>query len=293
MAGVGNPVVLIVLSWTLGSLVILLCVTRVWARIMVIDKASWDDIFMTLAGIFAIACSILVTVAVHYGLGKRIDTISDPYSKQMAVKYTIIAPTVSIVSSTLSKVSILIFLTRLMGVSATRRHFACLWTLGAILVIGNLIAIVILLRFCVPIEKQWRPEIEGSCINPKIHAAGATIAKVYCMHAYNLGDHHDITWSWASIAVWYICEMDVIIIVGTIPTLWPVLKTFVKGNGGSSDNSGPYQNVSGTAEGTAEGTEAFRLSDMKGGKRAGPATRVLRDIDNMHTPRAWDDNGEA
>ncbi|KAI1646943.1 uncharacterized protein F4817DRAFT_316346 [Daldinia loculata] len=289
MAENGNSAILIALAWGLGSLVIILCATRLWARKMVIDRASWDDIFMTLAGIFAILCSVFVTIAAHYGLGRHIDTITDPYHRQMAIKYTIIAPSFSIVSSTLSKISILIFLTRLIGVTATRLHLACIWTLGAILVIANFIAIVILLRFCIPIEKQWMPEVKGSCISPETHAAGATIAKIYFMRVHNLGDHNDITWSWGSITIWYLCEMHVIIIVGTIPTLWPVLKGFVKKKGGNSESSGSYQNASGTTE----GTEALRLSDVKGGRKAGPATRVLRDIDDMRTVRSWDDNGEA
>ncbi|KAI1483794.1 hypothetical protein F4774DRAFT_425486 [Daldinia eschscholtzii] len=255
MAEINRQAALIGLSWGLGTLVIIFSGARLWARTMIKAQASWDDIFMTLAAIFAILCSVFVTIAAHYGLGKRIDTITDPYYREEAIKYTVIAPTVSIVSSTLSKISILIFLTRLMGIAATRRHLICLWTLGAILFILNLLAIIIILRFCSPIEKQWKPQTEGRCMSPAVNfytgvipsaytafmdivlaifpsliiaklninrkmkiglsclmggsifAAGATIVKIYFMHADNLGDHHDITRSWANISILYICEV--------------------------------------------------------------------------------------
>ncbi|KAI1654255.1 hypothetical protein F4813DRAFT_392759 [Daldinia decipiens] len=337
MATYSNSPILIALAWGLGSLVIVFCAARLWIRKVIIDRASWDDIFMTLAAIFAIICSAFVTTAVHYGLGRHIENITDPYSRQMAIKYTILAPSFSLVSATLSKISILIFLTRLIGVAATRLHLACLWTLGGILVIANFIAIVVLLRFCIPIEKQWNPGVKGSCISPVLHsysgiipsaytafmdivlavfpsiiitqlnisrkmkislcclmggsifATGATIAKIYFMRTKNLGNHNDITWTWSSIAIWYLCEMHVIIIAGNIPTLWPVLKGFIKKKGGNSGSSGSYLNASGNTE----RSEAVRLSDMNGTKKAGPATRVLRDIDDMLTVRALDDNGEA
>ncbi|KAI1378728.1 hypothetical protein F4677DRAFT_443216 [Hypoxylon crocopeplum] len=318
-------------SWVLGTLVVIVCTARICGRAFVIHQTGWDDFFMVLGALSALVCSSLVTVGVSHGLGRHQDQITDPNDLREAIKYTIIAPVMSIISSSSSKISIMIFLIRLMGMTAKKWHLYFLWGLSAILVALNIFAIVLIIRFCDPPARQWDKSLPGTCIDPKLQlyggaiqsaynalldiivaafpalfitklnitrkmkvglcflmsgsvfAAAATIMKVYLIK--DLDKHSDITWFWAPITLWYTAEMDVIIIVGTIPALWPLLKYFRKRNGGSGSGSGygPYKNAVGNPE-HVQGSEAYQLSNSKNSKlRHGPITRALQEVDDLRT----------
>ncbi|RWA09267.1 hypothetical protein EKO27_g5828 [Xylaria grammica] len=278
MAETDYVTTLYVVSWALGSIVIVITVARILGRTLVTKQTGWDDFFMILGSLSAIVCSSLVTVGVTYGIGRHRDDIKNPSDLSEAIKYTIVSPAFSIVSSTSSKISILIFLVRLMGVTAKRWHLIFLWGLCAVLIILNVIAIVVIVRFCDPPHKQWQPWVPGTCIDPQIHAAGATIVKVYLLK--DLDKHADITWYWAPITLWYTAEMDVIIIVGTIPTLWPLVR-FIRRKNIQSHDQDIYNAI--TSDVSCErGSEGIQLG--------GSATRVLQEVDSMETLGTW--NGE-
>ncbi|GAW12980.1 hypothetical protein ANO14919_023560 [Xylariales sp. No.14919] len=168
MAETDYVTTLYVVSWVLGSIVIVITVARILGRTLVTKQTGWDDFFMILGSLSAIVCSSLVTVGVTYGIGRHRDDIKNPSDLSEAIKYTIVSPAFSIVSSTSSKISILIFLVRLMGVTAKRWHLIFLWGLCAVLIILNVIAIVVIVRFCDPPHKQWQPWVPGTCIDPQI-----------------------------------------------------------------------------------------------------------------------------
>ncbi|KAI0536333.1 hypothetical protein GGR58DRAFT_475676 [Xylaria digitata] len=157
-----------VVSWVLTSLVIVITFARILGRTLVTKQTGWDDFFMLLGSVSALICSSLVTVGVSYGIGRHQAEIKNPNDLSEAIKYTILAPGFSIVSSTSSKISILIFLVRLMGVAAKRWHLFFLWGLCAVLIVLNVIAIIFIVRFCDPPQKQWQPWVPGTCINPQV-----------------------------------------------------------------------------------------------------------------------------
>ncbi|KAI1126303.1 hypothetical protein F5Y10DRAFT_244974 [Nemania abortiva] len=315
-----------VVSWVLGSLVIIVTAARIIGRTLIMKQTGWDDFFLIIGSLSALVCSSLVTVGAAHGLGKHQADIKDPYDLSEAIKYTILAPTISIISSTCSKISILIFLVRLTGLSAKRWHLCFLWGACAILIILNILAIVVIILFCDPPQKQWKPWLPGTCLEPQVQqyigfiqsaynalvdvivaifpvlfitklniaprmkiglsilmggsifAAGATIVKIYLLK--DLDKHADVTWYWAPISLWYTAEMDVIIIVGTIPTLWPLVRLIRRKNTHSHDHV-IYDRV--TSDGSYQpGSEGFQV--------AGSATRILREVDNMRTNGTW--NGE-
>ncbi|KAI4860380.1 hypothetical protein F4820DRAFT_465718 [Hypoxylon rubiginosum] len=166
-------------SWGLGSLVIVVCSARVYGRAFVTHQIGWDDFFMVFGAISAIICSSLVTVGASHGLGKHEHDIESPHLLSEAIKYTIIAPVLSLTSSTSSKVSIFIFLIRLMGVTAKRWHLCFLWGLCVLLGLLNLFAIVLILRFCSPTAYQWDKTLDGTCMNPNIQYYGSIVGASY------------------------------------------------------------------------------------------------------------------
>ncbi|KAI0388872.1 hypothetical protein F5Y17DRAFT_172175 [Xylariaceae sp. FL0594] len=181
MGDAGYTTSLYIESWVLGGLVITFTTARIWCRTMVNKQLGWDDFFMILGASAAIACSSVVTAAVSAGLGRHQDQITDPEKLTSAIKYTIIAPVLSIVSSGSTKISILVFLVRLMGMTAKRWHYVFLGALCAIMVALNVTAIGVIVGFCRPAAKQWDPSLPGSCINPR-----SQLVTGYIQSGYNV-----------------------------------------------------------------------------------------------------------
>ncbi|PYI36778.1 hypothetical protein BP00DRAFT_385678 [Aspergillus indologenus CBS 114.80] len=154
-----------VISWISGSIASLAVVLRLYTRIWLTQKAGWDDgcIIVSLAN--ALVCSSLVQVGIKYGLGKHLTDIADEEARIQAFKYTVIAPNFSVISTTTGKISVVIFLLRLMGQAATPSKRWFLYALTIVSIIWNTLAIVAIIGFCRPAEKIWRPETPGNCFS--------------------------------------------------------------------------------------------------------------------------------
>jgi hypothetical protein len=76
--------------------------------------------------------------------------------------------------------------------------------------------------------------------------------------------------------------MDAVIIFGTIPTLWPLLKIFSGKCVIRSRNFAQYEQVPNALD-HEDGAEAFQLTDERPNRIAGPATRLLQEVDGMRT----------
>jgi hypothetical protein len=125
--------------------------------------------FLKLSGI---GCAALVTVATRYGFGLHLQTISNLADREEAIKYNLIAPCLAIVSSTLSKVSMVVFCLQLLGRSATKLHRWFIFSVLAAMIVLNIFIVVILIAFCKPVEKAWRPQIEGTCLPGGVMSTG-------------------------------------------------------------------------------------------------------------------------
>lgn len=110
-------------------------------------------------------------MGVHYGLGSHYNTIENPKDKISAYKYTYIPPCLCLASNTLGKISIAIFLFRIMGAMGNRIKKIALWVIVSLAVILNVMAIGILAGACIPTAKMWDPTTPGKCIK---NVAGAT-----------------------------------------------------------------------------------------------------------------------
>ncbi|KAI9046000.1 uncharacterized protein KD926_005945 [Aspergillus affinis] len=166
-------------SWAFASVSIIVVAIRVYTRALYTRRAGWDDFFIALSLISALVCSALVQVGVSYGLGMHATDITDPEAKIQAFKYTVIAPNFSMVSTTTGKISVVIFLLRLMGptASAWRRWF--LYILTVVSIGMNILAVIVVMGFCRPAEKIWRPETPGSCFSLQLQLVAGTAQASY------------------------------------------------------------------------------------------------------------------
>ena len=104
----------------------------------------------------------LVSIGVKHGYGLHLEDIIELNGRELALKYTYISPAPSIIASTSGKISMVLFLLRLLGHSATRRHRYFLFRVAAIMVALNIFTIGVILGQCSPIEKSWKPWIAGN-----------------------------------------------------------------------------------------------------------------------------------
>ena len=110
----------------------------------------------------------LVSAGVTHGYGMHLAAIKNPYDQKRALMYNYIAPSVSIVASTFGKISMVLFLVRLLGHSAKRRHLWFLYGVTFVMIGLNCFAIGILLGGCSPMQKSWIPTTPGTCIPPNM-----------------------------------------------------------------------------------------------------------------------------
>ncbi|KAJ5114416.1 hypothetical protein NUU61_000175 [Penicillium alfredii] len=152
-------------SWIFGGIALGAVGARLYTRVVALRRSGWDDFFIALSLASALVCSALVQVAVANGLGMHAADITDPNQLLRAFKYTVIAPNFSVVSTTTGKMSVTLFLLRLMGQSATLARRWFLYILMTICVAWNTLAIIAIIGFCRPAEKIWNPKVPGSCFS--------------------------------------------------------------------------------------------------------------------------------
>ncbi|KAF3020078.1 hypothetical protein E8E14_002252 [Neopestalotiopsis sp. 37M] len=219
---------------------------------------------MGCATVSAIICSAIVTTGTTYGLGIHTKDIASPNDKSEAIKYTVVAPAWSIICSSFSKLSVLTFLSQLLGVTTKTWHMVFWWGICFVMVSLNIMGVVIT-RCSVHDHQDLADFLEP-------------------------GRPDDITYSWAPITLWYTAEMDVFIILGDIPTLWPLFLWFTSKvlSRGGDQSYGIYQTTSSYPRYIE--SDAFELKDNSN-KGTGPATRALREMDNLHTNRTKNPDG--
>ena len=99
----------------------------------------------------------LVSAAISHGYGMHLVDICDPLDREQALMLTYVAPTISILASTLGKLSMVLFLVRLLGQLARRIHLWLLYSVAAVMIGANIFTVGLLLGGCMPMEKSWRP----------------------------------------------------------------------------------------------------------------------------------------
>jgi hypothetical protein len=109
----------------------------------------------------------------------HLDDITNDYDREQARKYTFIAPVVSIVSSTAGKISMVLFLLRILGASTERWQKWFLFSVTIIMIGLNIFAIGILLGSCQPMEKAWKPEVPGKCLSAGWFDYGGRLQSVW------------------------------------------------------------------------------------------------------------------
>ncbi|KAL2865275.1 uncharacterized protein BJX67DRAFT_359117 [Aspergillus lucknowensis] len=155
-------------TWILGGLATTTVFTRMYVRFFQQQKPGWDDYAMILCWCLAATSASLASTAIHYGLGVDLNDIRNPADRVNALKYLTLAPSPSILSVAVGKISIVLFFHRLLDVSMTRSLSVMLWILIFITVCLSLAAVVAVLAFCIPTVSIWDKTVPPkSCMAPE------------------------------------------------------------------------------------------------------------------------------
>lgn len=133
--------------------------------------------------------AVLVSVGVRHGYGLHLEDIIDPNERELALKFTYISPAPSILASTAGKISMVLFLLRLLGHSAKRRHRWFLFSVAAVMVALNIFTIGIIVGQCSPVEKSWKPWTYGKCLSASWLDIGGRLQAGQCSRSLNAENH--------------------------------------------------------------------------------------------------------
>ena len=117
----------------------------------------------------------LISAAVSHGYGLHLREITNPQDREITLMLTYLAPAVSVLASTLGKISMVIFLVRLLGSSTKRGHLWLLYGVTMIMISFNIFIIGVFLGQCTPMQKSWRPEVPGTCVSHAVWDYGGRI----------------------------------------------------------------------------------------------------------------------
>ncbi|DAA78147.1 TPA_exp: Integral membrane protein [Trichophyton benhamiae CBS 112371] len=157
--------IIIILTWTGFSISLLLVIARIWTRVKVVRAFGWDDGFIILALACAVVNAAMVTTSIAHGTGRHQFYLTKEQAMQ-ADKYNWISQGFHVASTNWAKVSIMLFLLRIIG-HATRQ--APYFYGGMVfLSVVNFVCIFTIYGQCMPVESLWDHSIKGKCWNPRI-----------------------------------------------------------------------------------------------------------------------------
>jgi hypothetical protein len=114
-----------------------------------------------------------LTRATNHGLGRHIQFL-DGDARGALLRIATFAAAFTIAASVWSKVSFAIFLLRISSSGCTERTRKAI--LGIIISLNAVLPVAAATLFlsCSPVEKNWKPEIDGNCWDPRIKVSLAT-----------------------------------------------------------------------------------------------------------------------
>ncbi|EFR03424.1 integral membrane protein [Nannizzia gypsea CBS 118893] len=162
---------LLSVMWAELSVAALILTARIYTRTRVISGWGWDDMSMCLSMVFlrhllavlATMNTSLLTASVHHGLGKHAASLTGAEYIN-ANKYNWISQGCHVMSTNFGKVSVILFLLRIVVNSRSQRVF--LYTLMAMLMVINSVCVFTIFGQCTPASRLWDQNVSGSCWSP-------------------------------------------------------------------------------------------------------------------------------
>ncbi|KKK13541.1 hypothetical protein ARAM_001710 [Aspergillus rambellii] len=156
---------ILAISWPLFSLCATLIALRIWVRIKVLRSYGWDDVFISLALMFAAGNTVLMTISIYYGTGQHASDLSK-YQLIVSSKYNWLSHGFHVMSTTCGEISVAFFLSRI--INKAKHHKPVIYIGIFLLTIVNLGCIFTMYGQCTPTARLWNQEVDGSCWKPEV-----------------------------------------------------------------------------------------------------------------------------
>lgn len=161
----------LILCWFFVALATVFMIGRLYARIHLHHGLRSDDYWCLASVFFAYMASAFTSVAVDYGHGKHVQTLSQHQAEQVRL-WTFAAFMPGVLVLGLPKVAVVTLLNRLLNPSKWHRRF--LWGMVIWCLLSNLATIGTLAGQCTPTRAMWNFDMVPTCVNPD-HIIGFSI----------------------------------------------------------------------------------------------------------------------
>jgi hypothetical protein len=177
-----NGPALLAIAWVFAAIAIVVVASRLYVRLRLVNRFKVDDWFIiatfvsrmknNLVGVsltsyqaLAICNTIFCTIAVHWGLGRHIQTLL-PDQIRFSIKYIYLCEFFSIMSPCLGRISYTLLLLQLLPPTKWPRRF--LWSVICVQSVSDVGTIIISFSQCQPIYEFWGTNPKDYCWDPKV-----------------------------------------------------------------------------------------------------------------------------
>ncbi|KAK4184960.1 hypothetical protein QBC35DRAFT_476775 [Podospora australis] len=152
-------------SSAMTFLALLFVVARLYSRWISMNRLFVDDYVVIFCIILCITYVGLAGAAISHGGGRHLETLT-PENAEKALFYIIISFVPGVSSFTIPKVAVVILLAKLLNPG--KIHRMIMWVVSTLYLLVSLGMLVINFAQCSPAKRQWKPYIDGTCIDRKI-----------------------------------------------------------------------------------------------------------------------------
>ncbi|KAH7123585.1 integral membrane protein [Dendryphion nanum] len=156
---------LVAVCWVFAALAFVVIAVRCFVRLRIVQRFNIDDWFILLTYALALGNSAFCTVAVHFGLGQHLTSLS-PYQVKFSIKYVYLCEFFSIMSPCFGRISFAFLLMQLVPPTKWPNRF--LWTVVWLQFAVDIATVIVSFAQCWPISDFWENPEDKNCWSPKV-----------------------------------------------------------------------------------------------------------------------------
>lgn len=146
---------------------------RLYSRVIISRSMGWDDILVCVGAALNIVSVCLCTLAVKYGLGRHISSLSD-HELSMTLYYSTVLQPMAVFSYCIPKLAVVILIKKVMMLDRRITYQLC--ALIGLLFVTSFLAVLFLFVQCDPADHFWHPLREAHCMPASVENSLTGIA---------------------------------------------------------------------------------------------------------------------
>ncbi|OAA43282.1 integral membrane protein [Metarhizium rileyi] len=164
---VNRGFVILTVGWIECGITALFIVGRVYNRFQKRGGLGVDDWLILISFILAVAFMGVTTPEVQYGTGRHLEFLSEE-QKLQSVKLDWVSQAFHIMSTSVAKISIVLFIRQIIGKGHSRMWF--LYIMVGMLFVISVVCVAFIFAQCTPAAALWDPSLgdKGKCWDPKV-----------------------------------------------------------------------------------------------------------------------------